>query len=84
MGYEKNHYQWPNAEKTFFDCHLSFFTQNRLIFNRHVQSQWEKAAMNAACVCILHNGINKTPQFLPFSMAKGGTKNIGHLSIAEG
>jgi hypothetical protein len=26
MRYEENHYQWPNAEKTFFDCHLSFFT----------------------------------------------------------
>jgi hypothetical protein len=43
-----------------------------------------KAAMNAARVCILHNGVNKTPQFLPFSMAKGGTKTIGHLLIAEG
>ncbi len=26
---------------------------------------------------------NKTPQFLLFSMAKGGTKTIAHLSIAE-
>jgi hypothetical protein len=34
-----------------------------------------KAAMNAASVC------NKTPQFLLFSIAKGGTKAIAHLSI---
>jgi hypothetical protein len=31
-----------------------------------------KAAMNAACVCNLRNGVNKKPQFLLFSMAKGG------------
>ncbi len=33
-------------------------------------------AMNAACVCKLRNGVKKTPQFLP--------KTIAHLSIAEG
>jgi hypothetical protein len=43
-----------------------------------------KAAMNAACVCKLHNGVNKRSQFLLFSMAKGGTKTIAHLSIVEG
>jgi hypothetical protein len=43
-----------------------------------------KAAMNAARVCKLCNGFNKTPQFLLFSMAKGGAKTIVHLSIAEG
>ncbi len=42
-----------------------------------------KAAMNAAHICKLYNGVNKTPQFLLFSMAKGGTKTIVHLSIAE-
>jgi hypothetical protein len=42
-----------------------------------------KAAMNAAHVCKLRNGVNNTPQFLLFSMAKGGTKTIVHLSIAE-
>jgi hypothetical protein len=31
-----------------------------------------KAAMNAARVCKLRNGVNKTPQFLIFSLAKGG------------
>jgi hypothetical protein len=31
-----------------------------------------KGAMNAACICKLRNGVKKTPQFLLFSMAKGG------------
>jgi hypothetical protein len=31
-----------------------------------------KGAMNAARVCKFCNGVKKTPQFLPFSMAKGG------------
>ena len=26
MRYEKNHLQWPNVERTFFDCHASFLT----------------------------------------------------------
>ncbi len=43
-----------------------------------------KTAMNAARVCKLCNGVNKMPQFLLFSMAKGGTKTIAHLSIVEG
>jgi hypothetical protein len=43
-----------------------------------------RATMNAARVCKLCNGVNKTPQFLLFSMAKGGTKTIAHLSIAMG
>ena len=44
-----------------------------------------KAAMNAVQVCKLRNGVNKTPQFLLFSLGKGGTKTIiAHLSIAEG
>ena len=43
-----------------------------------------KATMNAARVCKLRNGVNKTPQFLLFSIAKGGTKTIVHLSIEEG
>ncbi len=43
-----------------------------------------KDAMNAARVCKLCNGVKKTPQFLLYSMAKGGPKTIAHLSIAEG
>jgi hypothetical protein len=31
-----------------------------------------KDTMNAALVCKLRNGVKKTPQFLHFSMAKGG------------
>jgi hypothetical protein len=31
-----------------------------------------KGAMNAARLCKLSNGVKKTPQFLLFSMAKGG------------
>jgi hypothetical protein len=42
-----------------------------------------KTAVNAACVCKLSNGVKITPQFLLFSMAKGGTKTT-HVSIAEG
>jgi hypothetical protein len=42
-----------------FDCHLLFFTG-------------KKGAMNAARVCKLRNGVKKMPQFLLFSMAKGG------------
>jgi hypothetical protein len=43
-----------------------------------------KAAMNAARICKLCNGVKKKPQFLHFSLAKGGTKTTAHLSIAEG
>jgi hypothetical protein len=43
-----------------------------------------KGAMNAARVCKLRTGVKKTPQFLLFSPAKGGTKTTAHLSIAEG
>jgi hypothetical protein len=31
-----------------------------------------KGAMNAARLCKLRNGVKKMPQFLQFSMAKGG------------
>jgi hypothetical protein len=33
--------------------------------------------MNAVRVCELHNGVKKTPQFLLFILAKGGTKIKG-------
>jgi hypothetical protein len=57
--------------KIFFYCDLSFFT-------------CKKATMNDVRICTLRNGVIKTPQFLHFSIAKGETKNIAHLSIAEG
>jgi hypothetical protein len=34
--------------------------------------------------CKLRNDVKKTPQFLLFSQARGGTKTIAHLSIVEG
>ena len=43
-----------------------------------------KAALNAAQVCKLRNGVKKTPQFLLYSLANSGTKTIAHLSIAQG
>ncbi len=43
-----------------------------------------KGGMDSASVCKLRNGVKKTPQFLLFSLAKGGTKTIAHLSISEG
>jgi hypothetical protein len=42
-----------------------------------------KAAINAPRICELRNGVKKTAQFLLFSTAKGGTKTIAHLLIAE-
>ncbi len=38
-----------------------------------------KAAVNAARVCKLRNGVKKMPQLLLSSQAKGGTKIIVHL-----
>jgi hypothetical protein len=58
--------------------------QNKHFFIVIYHSSLVKAAMNAARVCKLLNGVNKTPQFLLFSLAKGGAKTIAHLSIAEG
>jgi hypothetical protein len=43
-----------------------------------------KTAMNTPRICKLRNGVNKTLPFLYFPIAKGGTKTISHLSIAEG
>jgi hypothetical protein len=46
--------------------------------------KFETADVIIKGICKLRNGVNKTPQFLLFSMAKGGTKTIAHLYIAEG
>ncbi len=40
--------------------------------------------MNAARVCKLRNDVNKTPQFLLFSMAKRGTKTNSALVNCRG
>jgi hypothetical protein len=58
--------------------------QNELFFIVIYRFSIAKAAMNAARVCKLRNGVNKTVQFLLFSVAKDGTKTIAHFSIAEG
>jgi hypothetical protein len=52
--YEKNHFQWPKAEKTFFYCHSSPV----------------KGAMNAACLCKLRNGVKKCLNFFFFQWPK--------------
>ncbi len=46
------------------ECGINLF----LIVIYH--SSLVKAAMNVARVCKLRNGVNKTPQYLFFSMAK--------------
>jgi hypothetical protein len=43
-----------------------------------------KAAMNVALVCKMCNGVKKYLNFFFFSLAKGGTKTIVHLSITMG
>ncbi len=46
--------------------------RNKLFFIVIYHSSLVKAAVNTARVCKLRNGVEKTPQFLLFSMAKGG------------
>jgi hypothetical protein len=65
-----------------FGFHCQMWNEPFLIVIYH--SSQVKGAMNAACVCKLRNSVKRTPQFLLFSQAKGGTKTIEHLSIAEG
>jgi hypothetical protein len=45
-------------------CGMNFFLLSSFFI--------DQGAMNAARVCKLRNGVKKTPQFLLFSMAKGG------------
>jgi hypothetical protein len=52
-------------------------TYNGQIGNEHFlvviyHSSLVKAAVNGLRICKLCSGVNKTPQFLPFSMVKGG------------
>jgi hypothetical protein len=46
--------------------------RNKHFFIVIYHSSLVKDAMNAARLCKLHNDVKKTPQFLLFSMAKGG------------
>jgi hypothetical protein len=55
-------------KKFGFNCQM--WNEPFLIVIYH--SSLVNGAMNAARVCKLRNGVKKTPQFLLFSMAKGG------------
>ncbi len=55
-------------KKFFFDCQMR--NEPFLIVIYH--SSLVKGAMNAVRICKLRNGVKKTPQFLLFSMVKGG------------
>jgi hypothetical protein len=67
-------------EKFGFNCQM----RNEPFMIVIYHSSLVKGAINAARVCKLRNGVKKTAQFLLFSQAKGKTKTIAHLSIAEG
>ena len=72
-----------------YKCAIKKIIINGPMRNKHFlivvyHSSLVKATMNAARVCKLRNGVNKMLQILLFLMAKGGTKTIAHLSIAEG
>ncbi len=58
--------------------------RNKLFLIVIYHSSLVNVALNAARVCKLCNGVKKTTQFLLISLAKGGTKTIANLSIAEG
>jgi hypothetical protein len=58
--------------------------RNKLFLIVNYRFSLVKAALNAARVCKLRSGVNKTSLFPLFSMAKGRTKTIAHLSIVEG
>jgi hypothetical protein len=55
-------------KKFGFNCQMR--NEPLLIVIYH--SSLVKGAMNAERICKLRNGVQKTPQFLLFSMAKGG------------
>jgi hypothetical protein len=74
--------EYATSSQHFFFSNCQMWNKPFLIFIYH--SSLVKAAMNAASICKLYNGVNKTPQFLLFSLANGATKTIAHLSIAEG
>jgi hypothetical protein len=60
-----------------YKCAMKKFGFNSQMRNEHFliviyHSSLVKGAMNAPRVCKLRNGVKKMPQFLLFSMAKGG------------
>jgi hypothetical protein len=67
----------PLHHTRIYKCALKKFgfnsqMRNEPFFNVIYHSSLVKGAMNAAGVCKVRNGVKKTPQFLLFSMAKGG------------
>jgi hypothetical protein len=67
-------------KKFCFNCQM----RNEPFLIAIYNSSLVKGAMNGVRFCKLRNGVKKMPQFLLFSQARGGTKTIAHLSIAEG
>jgi hypothetical protein len=70
-------------------CAMKKFSINCQLRNKHIliiihRFSLVKAAMNSLRICKLYSNVNKTPPFLHFPIAKGGTKTIAQLSIAEG
>ena len=60
-----------------YKCAMKKIIYNGQMRNEHFfiviyHSSQVKGAMNAARVCKLRSGVKKTPQFLLFSMVKGG------------
>ncbi len=66
----KNSASMANCGIHFFDCHHRF--------------SLVKAAMNAARICKMRNGVSKTPSISSFFKCQRRRKTIAHLSIAEG
>jgi hypothetical protein len=44
----------------------------RFTYNGQMRNELVKAAVNGLRICKLRSGVKKTPQFLLFSMVKGG------------
>jgi hypothetical protein len=60
-----------------YKCAMKKMTYNGQRRNEHFfiviyHSSLVKGAINAACLCKLRNGVKKKPQFLLFSIGKGG------------
>jgi hypothetical protein len=60
-----------------YKCAVKKIIYNGQMRNEHFliviyHSSLVKGAMNAARICKLRSGVTKTPQFLLFSMVKGG------------
>ncbi len=63
-------------------CGFNGQMRNEPFFIVIYHSSLVKGAMNAACVCKLRNGVNKTPLFRLFSKTKGGPSEQWIFSAA--